>query len=286
MKHILSGHDINETDIKDIFQSADEFKKLLEEGKKIHGLLPGKTLATIFYDPSTRTRIGFESAMLKLGGSTVSIENARNSTDDLRGESLEDLIKTISTDVDVIAMRHPEPGSAVRASKVSHCPIINCSDGSNESPIQALQDMYTIQHRKPEAKVVMFVGDIIHNPVVSSFVHFAEIFDMHVIYTGAFSPQQLPPGRHTSISEANLGSYISQADVLYLLGNRLGGISKFKLTLDYLTAMKKDAIVMHPFPRGKELPIDIDLDYRAAYFEQARNGMFIRMAVLDHLLSK
>lgn len=284
-KHILSAHDFPEADIQKLFEFADKAKTALNAGKGFN-LMPGRTLATLFYDPSTRTRPSMEVAMAKLGGALISVENARNSTNDIRGESLEDVIRSVSAYVDAIALRHPEPGAAVRASKVASCPILNCSDGNNESPIQALQDLYTIQRLRPDAQTLMFVGDISNSPVVSSLAHFANVFDLHIFYTGTFRPSQLPPGRHTSISEANLGSYINQADVLYLLGNRPGGTSKFKLTLDYASALKETALILHPFPRGKELPVEIDADPRAGYFEQSRNGLFIRMAVLNYVLGR
>jgi len=284
MKHILSSHDLL-SNAESLFDFADKAKSVVGSGKNL-SLLSGKILQTLFYDPSTRERSGLETAMYRLGGHVVSIENARNSTEDIHGESLEDVVATLSDYSDAIALKHPEPGAAVRASKVSSCPILNFGDGNNENPIQALQDLYTIKRARPDAKTVMFIGDIVNSAVVTSFVRMADYFDLHVFMTGNYRPQQLPPGNHTSISEANLGAYINQADVVYLLGNKVGGTSKFKFTLDYISATKEDAIIMHPLPRKKELPVEIDESSKAFYYEQSKNGLFIRMAVLNWILGK
>jgi aspartate carbamoyltransferase catalytic subunit len=287
MKHVVSSHDIKEPDIQNLFDFADKAKSNLENGKHWSSFPGNKILTTLFYEPSTRTRLGFESAMIKLGGNVISVENVRNSTCDLRGETLEDIVASVSCYSDVIALRHPEPGSAVKASDVSKCPIINCRDGNNEHPIQALQDMYTIQRLRPDAKTIMFIGDISGSAVVTSLMHFADMFDMHIYYTGQFRPQQLPTGRHTSVSELQIGGYLDQADVVYMLPSNPGGtVHKFKLTLDYLEAIRKDALIMHHFPRGKEMPRELDKDPRCVYFEQSRNGLFIRMAILNHVLGK
>jgi len=244
--------------------------------------------------------------MLKLGGQVISTESAGHFSSAIKGETLEDSIRIISGYSDIIVLRHPEVGAAERAAKVSLVPIINAGDGSGEHPTQALLDLYTIRKelgRLDDFKIAM-VGDLLYGRTIHSLIYLLSI--SHNIEVFLVSPRELKlPEKYKSFLEkhkikfsesGNLENIISKIDVLYMTRIQKERFSSsqlyervknsFVLDKKLLNKLCKEAVIMHPLPRVNEISQDIDSDNRAAYFRQARNGLYIRMALLNLLFRK
>ena len=289
----------------DIFKRADAFEKGDRQGR-IPKLLQDKILSCIFYEPSTRTRFSFESAMIKLGGQVISTENAGHFSSAIKGETLEDSIRVISGYSDIIVLRHHESGAAEQAAKVSSVPIINAGDGDGEHPTQALLDLYTIKKelgRTDNFKIGM-VGDLRYGRTIHSLIYLLSLNHNIEIFLVAPKELQLPQkyklflnSKKIQFSELdNLESVLSNVDVLYMtriqkerfasarLYERVK--TSFVLNKKLLGKLGKRAIIMHPLPRINEISREVDNDKRAAYFRQAQNGLYIRMALLVLLMGK
>ena len=263
-------------------------------------------MASLFYESSTRTRFSFESAMLRLGGSVITTENAREFSSAAKGESLADSIRIINGYADVIVMRHNEAGSAVRAAEVSTIPIINAGDGAGQHPTQALLDIYTIVDAFPDLnnlKIAM-VGDLRYGRTVRSLCYLLSKYaNVEIIFV---SPpvckmendikDYLEKNKVQWREESDLGRIAPEVDCIYMtriqkerfhsVDDYQAAASKYILSLDCVKTMKSKAIIMHPLPRVDEIPKEVDDDPRARYFAQAQNGLYIRMALLYLLLQK
>ena len=302
-KHILSTQQfLNKKVLVDIFRRADKFEKADRQGK-IPKLLQNKILSCVFYEPSTRTRFSFESAMLKLGGQVISTESAGHFSSAIKGETLEDSVRIIAGYSDMIVLRHTEPGAAERAAKVSSVPIINAGDGDGEHPTQALLDLYTIQKELGSIdnfKIGM-VGDLFYGRTIHSLIYLLSISHNVEIFLVAPRKLRLPAkyksflnSRKIKFSESdNLESILPKIDVLYMTRIQKERFSStkiykrvknsFVLNKKLLDKLNKRAVIMHPLPRVNEISREVDEDKRAAYFRQARNGLYIRMALLNLL---
>ncbi len=265
--------------------------------------LQGKIMAALFYEPSTRTRFSFETAMLKLGGEVVSTENAGEFSSAVKGETLQDTIRIISGYVDAIVMRHSIEGSAKIASEISTVPVINAGDGAGEHPTQALLDMYTIKKElgKIDGLTIAVAGDLLYGRASRSLIDLLSRYNNKIYLV---SPDQLkfPEGHKQLYGNGmkfeeynNLKDVAAKVDVLYMTRiqkERFASEAEYlKLKGSYIldksivSMMKKNSIIMHPLPRVDEINRDIDSDPRAAYFREARNGLYLRMALLHSILN-
>ena len=303
LEHILSTQQfLNKNLLIDIFRKADKFEKA-DRQEKIPKLLQNKILSCVFYEPSTRTRFSFESAMLKLGGQVISTESAGHFSSSIKGETLEDSVRIISGYSDMIVLRHHESGAAERASKVSSFPIINAGDGDGEHPTQALLDLYTIKKelgRIDNFKIGM-VGDLLYGRTIHSLIYLLSLSHNVEIFLVAPRELRLPEkyksflnSRKIKFSESNnLESVLSKMNVLYMTRVQKERFSSaqlyervknsFVLNKELLDKLNRRAVIMHPLPRVNEISREVDDDKRAAYFRQARNGLYIRMALLNLL---
>lgn len=298
LKHLVSAAQIDVQLLENLFSWTDKIKK----GSYDKKALAGKIMATLFYQPSTRTRLSFESAMLKLGGSTISTENAAEFSSAIKGETLEDTIRVVSFYSDLIVIRHPQSGTAEMAVKCSKVPVINAGDGVGEHPTQALLDVYTMFNKiKSRDFTIAICGDHAHYRPSHSLSYLLSLYpQIKIVYV---SPKQLSvpaelknhlKSKKVNFSETeDFQSGIAKADVIYqgrIPKEYLGSDYKkyagmYILNKDSLKVIKKNAIIMHPLPRVGEITKDVDSDYRATYFEQAQNGLYIRMALLLHMLT-
>ncbi|MFI5240156.1 MAG: aspartate carbamoyltransferase [Candidatus Saccharimonadia bacterium] len=265
----------------------------------------GKILATLFYEPSTRTRFSFESAMMRLGGNVISTEAAGHFSSVSKGESLEDTIRVVSSYCDVIVLRHPEAGSAERAATVATVPLINAGDGLGEHPTQALLDVYTISQYFPQVNnlKIALVGDLLNGRTIHSLLYLLGLYKNISFELVAPSKLQLPKQYKNYLASHNLkfrelnslDGLSRDIDVLYVTRvqkERFADTAEYETLKHYFivdsklaNSLQKSAIIMHPLPRVGELLPEVDTNPRAKYFEQAANGLFVRMALLDHLLS-
>ena len=283
-----------------LFNRADELRVHPSDSLK------GKILATLFYEPSTRTRLSFESAMLRMGGGVVSTENAKEFSSAIKGESLEDTIRVISAYADCIVMRHYEDGSAKKAATIATKPFVNAGDGKGQHPTQALLDLYTIYRElgKIDGITIAMVGDLANGRTVHSLSYLLGKFsNIKIIFV---SPNNLGIkeeikeylDRHNIKHEekTNLEEVLPIADVIYMtriqkermmLEDYENAKGKYTISEENLKLIRESAIIMHPLPHVEEinLPIHVENeDKRVAYFRQAENGVFVRMALLEHLM--
>jgi aspartate carbamoyltransferase catalytic subunit len=302
MEHILESQQFTPEILFEIFNLAEKFRK--ENNEK----LKGKVLATLFYEPSTRTRLSFESAMLKLGGSVVSTENAKEFSSAVKGESIEDTIRIVSAYADAIVIRHHEEGAAKKASEVSSVPIINAGDGKGQHPTQALLDMYTIYReigRVENIKIAM-VGDLSSGRTVRSLCYLLAKFKRNEIIF--VSPENLKMKEDIKEylqehevkfrEETDMNKILAEADIIYMTRIQKERISqedyekakgKYVINSENLNLVKPESRIMHPLPHVEEIDLSINTekdDKRVAYFRQAENGLYIRMALLFMLLGK
>lgn len=285
--------------LADLFALAAELQDQDAKGK-VEPALDGKILAAVFYEPSTRTRFSFETAMLKLGGEVVSTESAGHFSSATKGETLSDTIRIISGYADAIVLRHPEKGAAAIAAEVSAVPVINAGDGPGEHPTQALLDLYTIQKElgKVDGIEVALVGDLKYGRTVHSLLPLLSLYKGVTIRLVSPAALALPEADKEELRKnniafeetADLAEAAKTADVIYMTRiqkERFGDASEYErlkdsyiLGLDTLALMKGKAIIMHPLPRINEIAPEVDADPRAAYFRQAKNGLYVRMALL------
>ncbi len=299
-QHIVQVSQFDRAFVEELFSSADEMRTLARPAT----LQAGRILATIFYEPSTRTRLSFESAMHRLGGAVISTENAREFSSAIKGETVEDTIMMASGYADAIVIRHHEQGAAARAAAVSPVPILNAGDGPGEHPTQALLDLYTIRHElgRMDKLRIALVGDLRYGRTARSLALLSRLTEgVELVFV---SPPEVPMGEdiRSALTEAgvpftdepDLGKVLPDVDVVYQTRVQK---ERFESEAEYQAAkgtyildeamyakMNPRAIVMHPLPRVDEISPAVDSDPRSAYFRQARNGVFIRMALLNHVL--
>ena len=302
-KHILTGKQFTREEIERILQVAENFKEELKSRPSLD-LTRGQILATLFFEPSTRTRLSFESAMLRLGGSVIGFAEASTSST-AKGESLEDTILTVCQYADVIAMRHPQMGSAEKAAKVSTVPILNGGDGAGQHPTQALLDMLTIKTEKGkiDGMTMSLVGDLKHGRTVHALVELLKHYKVNLIFVAPEElrmPQEITesmksysvPTKETD----SLSSALKESDVVYMTRvqkerfadpaqyEKLKGA--FILTRALVDKAKPGLTIMHPLPRVTEITTDVDSYEGAAYFRQVKNGLYVRMALIALVLGK
>ncbi|MEQ8154411.1 MAG: aspartate carbamoyltransferase [Clostridiaceae bacterium] len=301
VKHLIDPMDLTLSELEDIFNLAED---IIQNPAEYAHLLKGKILATLFYEPSTRTRFSFEAAMMKLGGSILGFSEP-NSSSVSKGESLSDTIKIVSIYSDIIAMRHPKEGSAKVASLYSSVPVINAGDGGHQHPTQTLTDLLTIKKIKNnlEGHVIGICGDLKFGRTVHSLIKAMSRYKNNKIVL--ISPEELtiPAYIREEILIKNniffeeverLENVIDKLDILYMTRvqkerffNEEDYIRlKDSYILDELkmSKAKDDMIVLHPLPRVNEIAQEVDEDPRACYFKQAEYGMYVRMALILKLL--
>ena len=301
LRHIVESQQFSRAILEELFTRADEMKTAPH---LFSGRLNGRLMAALFYEPSTRTRLSFEAAMLRLGGSTFGTDNAREFSSAAKGETLEDSIRIVSGYADVIVLRHYEEGAARRAAAASTVPVINAGDGKGQHPTQALLDLYTIRDEigRIDGIRIAMVGDLANGRTVRSLTYLLSKFrDIGVTFV---APPQVAmrddikahlDEHHVPWTETeDLDAILPQVDVVYQTRiqkerftdeaayQAIKGV--YRIDNRALALMRKQAIVMHPLPRVDEIAPEVDDDPRAAYFRQARNGLFIRMALLDKVL--
>mmetsp|Transcript_23200 Transcript_23200/g.64422 ORF Transcript_23200/g.64422 Transcript_23200/m.64422 type:complete len:366 (-) Transcript_23200:318-1415(-) len=306
LKHVIAAEQFDKERLAQIFSMADEMK-LVRPGTDESMQMQGRVMSTLFYEPSTRTRLSFEAAMLKLGGSVTGTENAGQYSSAAKGETLEDTIRTVEGYSDVIVLRHFLKGSASKAASVASVPVINAGDGPGQHPSQALLDTYTIRDELGRLDNINLglVGDLANGRTVHSLCIMMSMYKNVKMYFIAPEVVKMKDDVKEYLTAAgveweevdNLKEVASTCDVLYqtriqkerFIDNPedyLQAKGKFIIDKDMMACMKKDAIVMHPLPRVDEISVEVDSDPRAAYFRQAQNGLFIRMALLKTLLLK
>ena len=297
MIHILESQQFDRATIEKLFKTADALEK------KQTLPLKGKILATLFYEPSTRTRLSFESAMIRLGGGVISVENARESSSFVKGESLEDTMRMINHYADVLVIRHSEQGAADLVAKVATIPVINAGDGAGQHPTQALMDLYTIYREAGgvDGKTIALVGDLEHSRTIRSLAYLLGKYkDVHVTFVSLPElkmkddiKEYLARHRVACTETANLDEAMRDSDVVYQnriqkerfpegQGHDLS--DAFVITRARADSMKKGAVIMNPLPRAGELLPEVDGSPHAAYFRQAGYGVLVRMALLKYLL--
>lgn len=305
--HILSAAQFSTKDIAEIFASADRMRRGLSTPagrKKLSEKYKGREIATLFYQPSTRTRLSFETAALRLGMGVVSTESALHFSSAAKGETIEDTVRVLNQyDLDAIVIRYHEVGGAKRAAAVSDVPIINGGDGPGEHPTQALLDAYTIMknHGRLNNLRVVMGGDLKFSRTVRSLCYVLSKYkDNHIIFV-SIPDFQIPKDVTDNLKKtgtsfeltSDMTKAFADADVVYwtrlqkeYLKNAKqlpkGGLVINKTNLKF---MPKRAIIMHPLPRVDEITTDVDKDPRAKYFEQAGNGLYIRMALFDRIMN-
>ena len=284
MQHLLSVDDMSEDFIHEIWTNA------LNNKDNISTSLSGKILTNLFYEASTRTSSSFYSAMTRMGGSVIPINNVKFSSV-TKGETLEDTIIAMSTLSDCIVLRHPDTGSANRAAKVSSVPIINGGDGEGEHPTQTLLDGFTIysnNNKSLDNLNITFIGDLKNGRTVKGLVKLLSRYknnNFNFISPESLKlPSELLPSN--SIESENIENVIDKTDVLYVtrVQKERGSDHDYSLSLEKLNLLKRDSIVMHPLPRVNEIPREFDNDKRAKYFEQMRNGLWCRVALLEKII--
>jgi aspartate carbamoyltransferase catalytic subunit len=302
---VIESQQFDQPTINEIFRTAAEM-----ENMRSSDLLRGRIMASLFYEPSTRTRLSFEAAMCRLGGQVISTENAQQFSSKAKGESLEDSIRVISGYCDVIVLRYHKEGGASRAQKFSKVPVINAGDGRGQHPTQALLDLYTISKAfgKLNGLTIAMVGDLANGRTVRSLSYLLgkHFSDNKIIFV---SPEQTRMGddvkqyltshRIDWEETFDLKSIAAQADVVYQTRVQrerfqdgdsatyeqvIKESERFNINGDTLEQMKQNSIIMHPLPRVTEISYIVDSDPRARYFEQAENGLYVRMALLKMIL--
>jgi len=302
-KDIVSVKQFSRADLEYVFGVAHEMRVMVERVGTFD-LLKGKILASIFYEPSTRTSSSFIAAMERLGGNVININEVRYSSV-AKGESLPDTIKTLECYADVIVIRHPELGSAAKAAAAARKPVINAGDGVGEHPTQALLDAFTIREElgRMDDLTVTMLGDLKYGRTVHSLSRLLSLYNAKLNYV---SPEALrmPPeiiaeleakGMRQS-EHQTLDKVLPETDVLYVTrvqrerfeNEAVYESVKGAYVLDQavMAAAKSKMIVMHPLPRVTEISTDFDDDPRAAYFRQMEYGLYVRMALLAMVLGK
>lgn len=298
-KSLISIQDFTKEEILHILDVATEFEK-----NKSQTFLSDKVIACIFFEPSTRTRLSFETASNRLGARVIGFSDAQN-TSVRKGESLKDTIKMVSNYADLIVMRHPLEGSARYASEVSSVPIINAGDGANQHPSQTLLDLYSIRQTQGgiENININMVGDLKYGRTVHSLLQAMSHFSPTFTFT---SPDELKmpqeykdflDEKHIPYKEtADLMEHINDTDILYMTRIQQERFTNpmeyekvknvYRLEAPMLSGVKKNMKILHPLPRLQEIAQDVDDTSHAYYFKQAENGMYIRMAIIAYLLGK
>ena len=305
VSHVIEAQQFDRALMEDIFAVTREMEQVVQHyGSNI---LNRRVMATLFYEPSTRTRLSFESAMIRLGGQVVTTESAQEFSSAAKGETLEDTVRIVSGYADIIVLRHFESGASKRAAALSTVPVINAGDGAGQHPTQALLDMYTINREIGEIDglSIAMVGDLANARTVRSLCYLLTKYkDLSVYFVAPQVvrmkddiKQYLDRNNVRFEEEDDLSKVASKVDVIYQtriqrerFGDRVheyeNARGRYIINGDVMKQMKGSAIVMHPLPRVDEISPEIDADPRAAYFRQAHNGLYLRMALLRMILGE
>lgn len=301
MKHLLSPLDLS---VEELDRLLDVAADIAADPSKYAHVMDGKKLATLFYEPSTRTRLSFEAAMLNLGGSVLGFSSA-DSSSAAKGESVADTIRVISCYADICAMRHPKEGAPLVASMHSRIPVINAGDGGHQHPTQTLTDLMTIRALKGhfDGLTIGLCGDLKFGRTVHSLIN--SLVRYNNIRFILISPKELrvPDYIREDVLTAkgvefeevtSLDEVMPQLDILYMTRVQkerffneeeyLRMKDYYILTREKMSLAKEDMIVLHPLPRVNEISVEVDDDPRAAYFKQAQYGVYVRMALIMYLL--
>ena len=296
-KNLISIQDFSKDEILHILDVAKEFEKDREQN-----FLAGKVVACLFFEPSTRTRLSFEAAVNRLGARVIGFPDNKN-TSQSKGEALEDTIRIVSGYADMIVMRHPMEGAAAIAASVVGIPVVNAGDGANQHPTQTLLDLFAIRETQGrlEGLTVNMVGDLKYGRTVHSLSEAMSDFDPHFIFT---APEELKmPRKYLDFLDAkgipyeqteSLEDHIDDCDILYMTRvqqerfptredyERVKDV--YELRASMLGNARPNMKILHPLPRITEIHTDVDTTPYAYYFQQARGGMYVRMAVIAYLL--
>lgn len=301
MRHLIDPMDLSVQEIDELLDLADD---IIAHKEKYAKVCEGKKLATLFFEPSTRTRLSFEAAMMELGGNVLGFSSSSSSSAS-KGESVADTVKVVSCYADIIAMRHPKEGAPFLASLKSDAPIINAGDGGHNHPTQTLTDLLTIRREKGRLSdvTVGFCGDLKFGRTVHSLIKALSRYD-NIRYI-MISPEELeiPEYLKEEVFEGKGIAYeqvrtidevIDRLDILYMTRvqqerffNEADYIrlkDTYILDMPKLKNAKEDLSILHPLPRVNEIAVEVDDDSRACYFKQALNGKFVRMALIMKLL--
>lgn len=301
MKHLIDIKDLTKNEINDLIKVAND---IIDHRDVYSKKCDGKILATLFFEPSTRTRLSFESAMLRLGGKVLGFSDAATSSAK-KGESLSDTIKVVSGYCDIIAMRHPKEGSAYVGTTNTDVPIINAGDGGHNHPTQTLTDLLTIKREKGKLNnlTIGLCGDLKFGRTVHSLINAMVKYNNIKFILISPNELKLPDYVKSEVLDKNnieyietedLEKYMNELDVLYMTRVQKERFFNeedyvrlkdcYILDMNKLKTSKEDLCILHPLPRVNEIDTSVDLDKRAKYFEQANNGVYIRMALLLKLL--
>jgi len=299
MQHIVESQQFTLDFLNQIYRIADEMKV-----DPSPYMMPDKIMATVFYEPSTRTRLSFESAMHRLGGNVITTEKAAEFSSHSKGESLEDSIRVLSNYADIIALRHFEIGAAKRAAKTSQVPVVNAGDGAGQHPTQSLLDLYTIKSHfgQIDNLTIVMVGDLLYGRTVRSLCYLlARFYKVKLIFV---APTICRMGQDIKdfldqhdVSWEEMDDFdaaLAEGDCIYMtriqkerfldMGRYEQALNLYRIDESKLPLLKKTSMVMHPLPRLDEIDAAVDSDPRMKYFEQAGNGVWVRMALIAMLL--
>jgi aspartate carbamoyltransferase catalytic subunit len=302
-KDILHGNQFSKSELQAVLKVASDFEKELKRKGTIP-LLRGRLVATLFFEPSTRTRLSFEAAMQRLGGGVLSM-GAVESSSVAKGETLSDTARTVAQYADVIVLRHPRTGSAKEAADAVDIPVINAGDGAGQHPTQALLDFYTIRKELGSLKnlTISLVGDLKNGRTVHALVEVLSHFDVRFYLVspgllrmpGEITARMREEGCKVTETE-DLTLAASKSDLIYMTRiqkERFADLSEYEkvkgsyiLNREFLDRLNKNITILHPLPRVDEINPDVDSYPGAAYFRQMRNGIYVRMALLAMVLGK
>ncbi|MBM7561838.1 aspartate carbamoyltransferase [Fusibacter tunisiensis] len=301
MRHLVEPEDLS---LEEIQELVDTGLKIYQSPQAYSEICKGKILASLFFEPSTRTKFSFDSAMMRMGGNVIGFSDA-DTTSAKKGESLADTIRVMNYYADIVVMRHPKEGAPKVAANYSKIPIINGGDGGHQHPTQTLTDLITIKRFKGQitGHTMAFCGDLKYGRTVHSLIRTMARFGTKRFYLVSPEELKLPSALKRQLTEKYTVDFIespymedviSEVDVFYMTriqkerffneADYLKLKNSFKLTRDKLKNAKKDMIIMHPLPRVNEIAYDVDDDPRAVYFEQSEMGVYVRMALMAKLL--
>jgi aspartate carbamoyltransferase catalytic subunit len=300
LRHVIESQQFTLPLLMELFDRSRGMERVVARGGSLD--YQNRIMATVFYTPSTRTRLSFEAAMQRLGGRVLSTEHARAFSSEIEGEQVEDTIRIIGSYSDVIVIRHHEEGGAKRAAQVSPVPVINAGDGDGgQHPTQALLDLYTIYRERPlDGLSVAIIGELDKGRTARSLAYLLAKFERVKIFFVSPPELQMKPDILSYLDEhsvryelePDIERIIGEVDVVYQTRIRpermteLCGPQRYAINSAVLQRMKPEALILHPLPRTVELDKSVDEDPRALYFRQAVNGLYVRMALLTMLLEK
>ena len=300
LQHVVESQQFTVPLLMELFDRSRGMERVVARGGTLD--YQDRIMATLFYEPSTRTRFSFEAAMHRLGGRVLSTEQAKSFSSEIEGEQVEDSIRIIGSYADVIVIRHHEVGGAERAARVSPVPVINAGDGNGgQHPTQALLDLYTIYRERPlDGLSVAFIGELDRGRTARSLAYLLAKFDRVKVFFVSPPELQMKPDILQYLDqhgvsyelESDIDRVVGQVDVIYqtrIRPERMANVAtlrRFAINSAVLPRIRANALIMHPLPRTVELDKTVDDDPRALYFRQATNGLYVRMALLTMVLDR